>query len=610
MLIYTYSGDEDMSEFLPEPLNGWKRTHSCGELRLANDTQEVTLMGWVHRLRNLGGLLFVDLRDREGITQCVFNKDIDAALFDKASELHNEYVIAVRGKVAPRNTESTNKSLPTKDIEVNAAEMKLLNPCRVLPFQISDEQPADEGLRMQYRYLDLRKPRLARNLEMRHRIAKAVRDHMDSQGFYEIETPILVASTPEGARDYLVPSRIHAGHFYALPQSPQLYKQMCMVGGLDRYFQIARCFRDEDLRADRQPEFTQIDIEMSFVERDDILEMVEKLMNHIIKAALGRDIPAHFRRMPYSEALEKYGSDKPELRLDMVIQNVTEQLRDTGFGVFDTAIANNEAIKAMVFSGQASASRKEQDTLKEMAVEAGLPGLFFIAVTDKGIKSSLLKFLGEERAQKLAESLGAKEGDLVLLASGPSYQLSVKMGKLRLAIANKYNLLDPKRLEFLWVIDFPMFSWSEEEDRLVAEHHPFTSPLPEDLKYMAEEPLKVRAAAYDLVLNGCELASGSVRIHQRPLQEKILERIGLSMEEALQKFGFLLNAFEYGAPPHAGIALGLDRLTAICCGEASIREVIAFPKNTNAADLMSGAPVVVTEEQLKSVHLDVTEIEE
>ncbi|MBQ7567748.1 aspartate--tRNA ligase [bacterium] len=599
-----------MSEFCPEPLNGWKRTHNCGELRLTDDGKQVTLMGWVHRLRNLGGLLFVDLRDREGITQCVFNKDIDAELFEKAAELHNEYVIAVKGLVAPRNTESTNKSLPTKDIEVNVSEMKLLNPCKVLPFQISEEQPTDEGLRMQYRYLDLRKPRLARNLAMRHRITKAVRDHMDSQGFYEIETPILVASTPEGARDYLVPSRIHAGHFYALPQSPQLYKQMCMVGGLDRYFQIARCFRDEDLRADRQPEFTQIDIEMSFVERDDVLDMVEKLMGHVIKAALGRDIPAKFRRMPYSEALERYGSDKPELRLGMEIQNVTEQLSGTGFGVFDTAIANEEAIKAMVFSGHAGASRKEQDALKEMAVAAGLPGLFFIAVTEQGIKSSLLKFLGEERAKALAEKLGAAEGDLVLLACGPSHELSVKMGKLRLAIAAKYELLDPQRLEFLWVIDFPMFSWSEEEDRLVAEHHPFTSPLPEDLKYMQDEPLKVRAAAYDLVLNGCELASGSVRIHQRPLQEQILERIGLTLEEAKQKFGFLLNAFEYGAPPHAGIALGLDRLTAICCGEASIREVIAFPKNTNAADLMSGAPVIVTDEQLKSVHLDVTEVEE
>ncbi len=458
---------------------------------------------------------------------------------------------------------------------------------------------------MQYRYLDLRRPAMARNLSLRHRLAKATRDYLDSQGFYEIETPILVASTPEGARDYLVPSRTRPGHFYALPQSPQLYKQILMVSGLDRYFQIARCFRDEDLRADRQPEFTQIDMEMSFVGMEDVLTLVEGLMGHLFREGLGRELPASFRRMSYAEAMESYGSDKPDLRFDMRIQDASSLLADSGFGVFQNALAEGGRIKALVIPSQAGASRKEQDALKELAVTAGLPGLFYLALAEDGVKSSLLKFLGEEKARALARALGAHTGDLVVLACGPSGPLSASLGKLRLEFARRYNLVPKDSFEFLWVLDFPLYSWNTEENRLEAEHHPFTSPLPEDAHLLDAEPLKVRAAAYDLVLNGNELASGSIRIHQREMQEKVLSNIGLSVEQAREKFGFLLEAFEFGAPPHGGLAVGFDRLTAICAGETSIREVIAFPKNANAVDMMSGAPVQVEPAQLEILRLQV-----
>ena len=592
-----------MSELSPEPLNGLHRTHYCGVLRAPDAGQKVVLMGWVDRRRDLGGLIFVDLRDRSGATQCVFNKDLTPQVFARASELRNEFVIAVVGQVAKRSVPSTNENLATKEIEVLVEELHILNPCKTLPIHISDEQAPDEGLRMQYRYLDLRKPRLVRNIALRHKVTKAVRDYFDSQGFYEIETPILTASTPEGARDYLVPSRVNPGKFYALPQSPQLYKQILMVGGLDRYFQIARCFRDEDLRADRQPEFTQIDMEMSFVERDDVLTMVEGLV-HSLFAKLQLPVPAAIPRISYSEAIEKYGSDKPDLRVDMVIQDVSDLIGgQTGFGAFDQALAEGMRIKGLVVKGQAHITRKEQDHYKSIAQGANLPGLFFIAHTPEGYKSSLLKFLGEEKIAHICQQMGAESGDLVILAAAPSKDLSVALGKVRLELAQHLNLLDPQRYEFLWVIDFPMFSWNEEENRLEAEHHPFTSPLPSDLERLESDLLSVRAAAYDLVLNGSELASGSVRIHQRDLQARVLKCIGLSLEEAETKFGFLLNAFGYGAPPHAGIALGLDRLVAILAGETSIREVIAFPKNTNGVELMTGAPVVVTDEQMKLVHL-------
>ncbi len=594
---------EKMAELDLEGLNGLKRSHYCGTIRLEDAQKDVVLMGWVDKCRNLGGLVFIDLRDRSGIVQCAINQETAPEAFQKAGSLRNEFVIAIEGTVAPRAVPSTNVTLATKDVEIITKKLHILNPCKPLPMNISDEQLPDEGLRMQYRYLDLRKPRMVRNLTMRHRVTKAVRDYFDANGFLEIETPNLVASTPEGARDYLVPSRVNPGKFYALPQSPQLYKQMLMVSGLDRYFQIARCFRDEDLRADRQPEFTQIDMEMSFVERDDVLAMIEGLVGHIFRETKNMEVPAHFQRMTYADALEKYGSDKPDLRTDMVIQNLTEAFGQTGFAVIDDGVSKGQAVKGFVVKGQGGATRKEQDLFKTFGVAAKLPGLFFIANTSNGIKSSLLKFLGEEKAAAICAKAGAQVGDLLVLAVGPSKELSVALGKVRLDIANHLNLLDPNEYKLLWVVDFPMFSWSDEENRLVAEHHPFTSPLPSDMDRLESEPLTVRAAAYDLVLNGMELASGSVRIHQRNLQERILKCIGLSIEEAEAKFGFLLEAFGYGAPPHAGIALGLDRLTALLVGESSIREVIAFPKNTNGVDLMTGAPVVVTDEQMKLVHL-------
>ena len=586
-----------------ETIQGLKRTHKCGELREEHVGSTVTVMGWTQVYRNLGGVIFVDLRDRSGIVQVVFNVDKDKEMFEKADTIRSEYVLAVVGEVVLRDAETVNDKIPTGTVEIRATELRILSKAETPPIYIEENSNVREEVRLKYRYLDLRKPRMVRNLAMRHRVTKAVRDYFDNHGFYEIETPVLMASTPEGARDYLVPSRVNPGKFYALPQSPQLYKQMLMVSGLDRYFQIARCFRDEDLRADRQPEFTQIDMEMSFVERDDVLNMIEGLIQHLFVKTLNIPVPQHLLRMPYSEAIEKYGSDKPDLRVDMVIQNLTDVVGKTGFGALDQAIDAGQAIKGFVVKGQGKATRKEQDLLKNFAVAAKLPGLFFISRTEDGVKSSLLKFLGEEKAMQICQASGTEVGDLLVMAAGPSKELSLALGKVRLDIANHLNLLDPKEFKFLWIVDFPMFSWNEEENRLEAEHHPFTSPLPCDMDKLETKPLEVRAAAYDLVLNGCELASGSVRIHQRNMQERILKCIGLSIEEAEEKFGFLLNAFGYGAPPHAGIALGLDRLTALIVGETSIREVIAFPKNTNGVDLMTGAPVVVTDEQMKLVHL-------
>lgn len=592
-------------EFHPEPLGELRRTHRCGDLRRENAGDEVVLMGWVHRRRDLGGLLFLDLRDRQGLTQCVLNQATVPQAFAKAQALRNEFVVALRGRVAERSAETRNPNLPTGDIEIHVEELRILNTARPLPLQVAEEQNVEEGLRMQYRYLDLRRPVMAHNLALRHRLAKATRDYLDSQGFYEVETPILVASTPEGARDYLVPSRTRPGHFYALPQSPQLYKQILMVSGIDRYFQLARCFRDEDLRADRQPEFTQIDLEMSFVGMEDVLALVEGLMGHVFREGLDLKLPARFRRMSYAEAMDSYGSDKPDLRIDMRLHDVSELVDGCGFGVFQAALEEGARVKALVVPGQAGASRKEQDALKELAVAAGLPGLFFLARAADGVKSSLMKFLGEDKALELCRVLGAEVGDLVVLAAGPRATLNTALGRLRLEFARRYDLFPQDRFEFLWVLDFPLYSWNAEENRLEAEHHPFTSPLPEDAGMLESEPLKVRAAAYDLVLNGNELASGSIRIHQREMQEKVLANIGLSVEQAREKFGFLLDAFEFGAPPHGGLAVGFDRMVALCAGETSIREVIAFPKNANAVDMMSGAPVVVDPEQLDVLRLKI-----
>ena len=583
-----------------------RRTHRCDELRPENSGQKTILMGWVHRRRDLGGVIFIDLRDRYGITQCVVNPD-QAEAFAKAEKARSEFVLAVLGTVKTRSAETRNTKVATGEIEVEVQEIRILNTSKVSPIQVSEaNQNVDESIRLQYRYVDLRRPAMAENIILRHKIAKAVRDYLDSQRFLEIETPTMVSSTPEGARDYLVPSRVHPGKFYALPQSPQIFKQLLMVSGMDRYFQIARCYRDEDLRADRQPEFTQIDMEMSFVGQDDVLGMVEGMLAHVFKTVMGLDIPTPFPRMAYRDAAELYGSDKPDMRYDLKFHDVKDLFEQTEFKPFQTAVEAGHNISALVLPGQGKASRKVQDELNELGKGFGLSGLFFVGRGDDGaLKSSIAKHVGEEKLKALVERLRPGAEDVVILSAGPSKELQTGLGRLRVELARRFALVPENVFAFHWVVDFPLFAWNEEEQRLDPEHHPFTSPHPEDVHMMESDPIKCRAAAYDLVLNGNETASGSVRIFQRELQEKLLGCVGLTIDDARKKFGFLLDAFEYGAPPHAGIALGLDRLVAICANEDSIREVVAFPKNANAFDPMTGAPVEPSQEQLDILHLKV-----
>lgn len=590
-----------------EAMGDLRRTHRCDELRAQNDGQKTVLMGWVHRRRDLGSLIFIDLRDRYGITQCVIDQSRCAEAFAKAEKVRSEFVLSVVGKVKIRSEQTRNDKVATGEIEVDVEEIRILNSSKVSPIQVSEaNQNVDEAIRLQYRYVDLRRPAMAQNLILRHRITKAVRDYLDSLNFLEIETPTMVSSTPEGARDYLVPSRVHPGKFYALPQSPQIFKQLLMVSGMDRYFQIARCYRDEDLRADRQPEFTQIDMEMSFVGQDDVLGVVEGMLAHVFKNVMGVEVPIPFPRMAYREAAELYGSDKPDMRYDMKFHNVKELFEVTEFKPFQAAVEAGNSIYALVLPGQGKASRKVQDELNELGKSFGLSGLFFVTRGEGGAaKSSIAKHVGEEKLSELLKRLQPGSDDLVLLSAGPVKELQTGLGRLRVELAKRFGLIPENVFSFHWVVDFPLFAWNEEEQRLDAEHHPFTSPHPEDIALLESEPVKARAAAYDLVLNGNEAASGSVRIFQRELQEKLLGCIGLTIDDARKKFGFLLDAFEYGAPPHAGIALGLDRLVAICAGEDSIREVVAFPKNANAADPMTGAPVEPTSEQLDILHLKV-----
>lgn len=585
-----------------------RRTHRCDELRPEHEGQKTVLMGWVHRRRDLGGVIFIDLRDRYGITQCVINPQ-DAETFAKAEKARSEFVLAVSGTVKVRSQETRNTKVATGEVEVAVAEIRILNTSKVSPIQVSEtNQNVDESIRLQYRYVDLRRKQMADNIVLRHRITKAVRDYLDSQSFLEIETPTLVSSTPEGARDYLVPSRVHPGRVYALPQSPQIFKQLTMVGGLDRYFQIARCYRDEDLRADRQPEFTQIDMEMSFVGQDDVLAVVEGMLAHVFKTVMGRDIVTPFPRLPYREAAELYGSDKPDMRYDMKFHKVADLFTATEFKPFQAATEAGHSILGLVLPGQAKASRKVQDELTELGKGFGLSGLFFVSRDDSGaLKSSITKHVGEEKLNALMERLAPQADDIVLLSAGPAKELQTALGRLRVELAKRFALIPPGDFKFHWVVDFPLFAFNEEEQKIEPEHHPFTSPHPDDAHLLASDPLKARAAAYDLVLNGNEAASGSVRIFQRALQEELLSCVGLTIDDARKKFGFLLDAFEYGAPPHAGIALGLDRLVAICAGEDSIREVIAFPKNANAYCPMTQAPVEPTREQLETLHLKVVE---
>ena len=589
---------------MAEQLGELTRTHTCGALRPDDVGADVVLLGWVHRVRDLGGLLFVDVRDRAGVTQVVFDKD-DEALMAKAKRLRSEYVIGVCGRVQRRSAETVNPKLPTGEVEVMVRQLSVLNEARTPPFPVADDTPVSEDVRLKYRYLDLRRPRMQNNIVLRHRITAAIRRYFDANGFLEIETPILTKSTPEGARDYLVPSRVHPGEFFALPQSPQLFKQILMVSGMDRYVQICKCFRDEDLRADRQPEFTQVDVEMSFARPETIFDLIEPLMRDIF-AVVGRTIEMPFPRMPYAEAIAKYGSDKPDLRCGMPIQDLREFFRDSSFRVFKEIVAGGGTVRGFVVPGAGGYSRSEVDGIVDQAKALGATGLIWARRADDGtVTSSIMKALGEDTVRKLLDEAGAGNGGLLLIAAGEPDRASKLLGQLRLTLAKKDGLLSPDRYAFTWVVDFPLLEWDEEEKRYVSMHHPFTSPREDDLEQLGTDPGGARAKAYDLVLNGSEIGGGSIRIHDASLQRRIFSLLNISDEEARLRFGFFLEALEYGTPPHGGIALGLDRIVALLAGESSIREVIAFPKTAAAVDQMSGAPSPVDARQMKELHLQI-----
>jgi aspartyl-tRNA synthetase len=576
------------------------RTHTCGALTAADVGTDVVLLGWVHRLRDLGSLVFIDIRDRHGVTQVVVRDD--EALIGLAGRLRAEYVIAVLGHVEARTPETVNPKVITGAIEVRAHEIRLLNDAKTPPFPIADESPVSEDTRLKYRYLDLRRSRMQHNLALRHRVTMEVRKYFDERGFLEIETPMLAKSTPEGARDYLVPSRVHPGEFYALPQSPQIFKQILMISGLDRYFQIVKCFRDEDLRADRQPEFTQIDLEMSFATEDLVFSTIEPLMERLM-ALIGREAPRPFLRVPYAEAIAKYGSDKPDLRCGMEIGDLSAAFGESGFAVFRTVIESGGEVRGFVVPGAARYSRRELDEVVEQAKQLGAGGLVWARAAEGPVQSSALKAAGEDAIRRALEIAKAGPGDLLLMAAGKHEPTSKLLGTLRLQLARRENLLDPATFAFLWVVDFPMFEWVDEEQRHEFMHHPFTSPLESDAGLLETDPGRARARAYDLVLNGSEIAGGSIRIHDQALQRLIFKLLQISDEDARMRFGFFLEALEYGTPPHGGIALGLDRVVAILCGESSIREVIAFPKTAQAVDLMADAPSTVSPRQLRELHL-------
>ncbi|MCD6363784.1 MAG: aspartate--tRNA ligase [Synergistetes bacterium] len=588
-----------------ELLGNWRRSRYCGELSEEDIGKQVTLMGWVHRERDHGGLIFIDLRDRTGIIQLVFGPDIDAGAHEKAKKARAEYVIAVKGKVRRRPAGTENPSLKTGNVEVWCSEIKILNEAKVPPFSISEEINIDENLRLRYRYLDLRRARMQRNIILRHKAALWVRNFLSSQGFLEIETPFLTKSTPEGARDYLVPSRVNPGCFYALPQSPQLFKQIFMISGFDRYFQIVRCFRDEDLRADRQPEFTQIDIEMSFPHEEDVFDVSERMIAGLFNELLGTDIGVPFPRISYEDAILKYGTDKPDLRFGLEIIDITDIFKDTSIRVFRSVLDNNGKIRCIKVPEGARFSRKELDELVETAKAFGARGLAWFIFTSEGVKSPLAKFLSEEELRSLRDRLSIQDGDLILVGADENEEILAEyMGRVRLALPEKLGL-ELKGYKFLWVVDFPLLQWNEEEGRYEAVHHPFTSPKEEDIPLLDTDPSRVRARAYDMVLNGVELGGGSIRIHSVELQSKIFKLLSIGEEEAKEKFGFLLEALSYGAPPHGGIAFGFDRIVMLLAGEESIREVIAFPKTQKAVCLMTGAPSPVTEKQLKELHIEV-----
>lgn len=591
---------------MAESIKGMKRTHYCGELSEAQVGQGVTLAGWVHRRRDHGGLIFTDLRDRYGIVQVVFNPGISAEAFEKAGNLRGEYVIAIRGKVEARPEGLINPNLATGKIEVYAHELRILNAAKTPPFYIADDGDVDETVRLRYRYLDLRRPEMQRNIILRHQVVKHVRDFYDAHGFLEIETPMLTKSTPEGARDYLVPSRVNPGKFYALPQSPQLFKQILMVSGMERYVQIVRCFRDEDLRADRQPEFTQIDVEMSFITREDVLNLQEEMIASLFEKVLDIRVTRPFRRLSYAEAMDRYGSDKPDLRFGLEFVDISDIVANSGFMVFSGIVAGGGKVKGINVKGCGGFTRKEIDELTGVASAFGAKGLAWLAHGEDGIRSSFAKFLSEDEQKGILARMESQPGDLLLFVADTPAVVAEALGHVRLELGKKLNLADPNEYNLAWVIDFPLLEWDQEEGRWGAVHHPFTSPLEEDVYLLDSDPGKVRANAYDMVLNGVELGGGSVRIYQRSLQEKMFSILGLSQEEAQAKFGFLLEAFEYGTPPHGGIAFGLDRLVMLLAKRNSIRDVIAFPKTARATDLMTDAPSEVAPRQLKELSIGVT----
>ena len=583
-------------------MSNLKRNHYCGTLAKADNEKEVVLCGWVAKRRDHGGLIFIDLRDRSGIVQVVADPDHAGEDFAKAEAIRSEYVIKVHGVVRLRSEETINPNLATGEVEVVAKELEVLNSAKTPPFYIQDGIDVDENLRLKYRYLDLRRPEMQRNLMLRHKVTKLMRDYMDNHDFFEIETPMLTKSTPEGARDYLVPSRVNPGKFYALPQSPQIFKQLLMVAGMERYFQIVRCFRDEDLRADRQPEFTQLDIEMSFVDADDIMDMTEGLIRHVFKGALGVDLPEKFQRMTWDEAMDKYGSDKPDLRFGMELINMTEAVKGSEFKVFNDIIDKGGIVKAINVKGDAGIPRRELDGLVNFVAIYGAKGLAWMQIQPDGsVKSPIAKFFSEEYLANILKTAEAEPGDLLLFVADKPSVVAAALGALRIEMAKRRGLIDENKLAFTWVVDFPMFEYSEEEKRYVAMHHPFTSPNPEDIDLMETRPGDVRANAYDMVINGVEVGGGSIRIHDTALQQRMFKCLGFTPEQAEKQFGFLLNAFKYGAPPHGGIAFGFDRLVSMFAGLDSIRDTIAFPKNNSGRDVMIDSPSEISAEQFKEL---------
>ena len=591
---------------MAESMKGLKRSHRCAEVTKADIGSTVTLMGWVQKSRNKGGIVFVDLRDRSGIMQVIFeNGEIDQEVFEKAGKLRSEFVIAVVGRVEARSG-AVNPNLPTGEIEVRARELRILSEAQTPPFPIEENSKTREEVRLKYRYLDLRRPDLQKNMILRSRVSTLVRQFLANEGFLEIETPTLIKSTPEGARDYLVPSRVHPGSFYALPQSPQIFKQLLMCSGYDRYFQLARCYRDEDLRADRQPEFTQIDMELSFVDVDDVIDVNERMLAFLFKEVLNVEVPLPIQRMTWQEAMDRFGSDKPDIRFGMELTDVSEVVKDCEFAVFKGTLENGGSVRGINAKGQGAMPRKKIDKLVEFAKGYGAKGLAYIAIGQDGtVKSSFAKFMKEEEMTALIQAMKGENGDLLLFAADKTKLVWDVLGALRLELAKQMELLDKNEFKFVWITEFPLLEWSEEENRFAAMHHPFTMPMEEDLQYLDSDPGRVRAKAYDIVLNGNEIGGGSVRIFQDDIQEKMFEVLGFTKEEAYNRFGFLLDAFKYGVPPHAGLAYGLDRLVMLMAKEDSIRDVIAFPKVKDASCLMTEAPAPVDAKQLEELGIEI-----